>query len=324
MNKSRAFTLVELLVVIAIIGVLVALLLPAVQAAREAARRSQCTNNLKQMGLAFLNYETAKGRFPIGVRNNTPIEEGNFTVNPNGQTGNWTWPVDLLPYVEQQGLYDALDPYSGALTTPTVNGPQSDLVTVPISSFLCPSNSEYTTNPLLGGYGKLNYPATKPMVSWAAWDEIQNPATRGTWPYRNKSVALKNVTDGTSNTFLCGERAMVNEGPFISIGALWMRYMGTNNSYTFDSEPPNVSLPPAVVKPDGTCCLSANDPFNARGSSSSLHPGGLHFVFVDGSVHFLSEDIESGGEAGPQADPSLITVFTKLYHRDDGLVVDIQ
>src|ERR671919_44032 len=101
-EPSRAgFPLVELLVVIAIIGVLVALLLPAVQAARESARRMSCASNLRQIGLAMHNYHDIAGAFPIGVSNDIP-------GNGNGSDGNWTWSARILPYLEQSGLYQTL------------------------------------------------------------------------------------------------------------------------------------------------------------------------------------------------------------------------
>ena len=101
-RSKRGFTLVELLVVIAIIGILVGLLLPAVQAAREAARRMQCSNNLKQHGLALLNYESTHKRFPAGFTDY-------FNANPVGRDGGWSWMAAVLPFMEQNALYQSLD-----------------------------------------------------------------------------------------------------------------------------------------------------------------------------------------------------------------------
>src|SRR5262245_48714843 len=159
------FTLVELLVVIAIIGVLVALLLPAVQAARESARRMSCASNMRQIGLAMQNYHDTSQAFPIGI------------TNPNGAVttvvnSHWTWPTRILPYIEQSGLYQQLNVGNGNVPAPNATSPLTALVMTPVKSFMCPSDpgNPKQFNNFLSGYPKLNYPAGKPMVMWRSWE----------------------------------------------------------------------------------------------------------------------------------------------------------
>jgi len=310
-NAQRGFTLVELLVVIAIIGVLVALLLPAVQAAREAARRMSCASNLKNIGLAMQNYHDVSLAFPIGITNPTP----NVTTVVNSQ---WTWPTRLLPFLEQGGLYQQLNVGIGTVPLPTdPASPLRNLVMMPIKIYMCPSDAANAKpfNDFLSGYPKLNYPAGKPMVMWRDIEQDSGLA--------NRSTRMVDVTDGTSNTFMCGERAVAKLNTFISMGGIWPTQVGSNNAYTFDANPPNQSYPAAGLTASGQCCNSANDPNNIRGSATSMHPNGLQFVFVDGSVKFISNNIDSR-----RCTPNMSciaagtwSVYSRLYYRNDGVPV---
>jgi len=201
-TTRRGFTLIELLVVIAIIGVLVALLLPAVQAAREAARRSQCVNNLKQMSLALANYESATQSYPgaYPVRRLTDLTVG-------GTWGCWSPQSLLLPYLEQKPLYDSINfnllnqgdtgSYAGYVANTTAANTR-------INNFLCPSA------PLFPGVLYSNLPAPgnnyfASVGSSADWRGDANNKPNGVFWYNGNSLSSRDVTDGTSSTVAFSE-----------------------------------------------------------------------------------------------------------------------
>ncbi|MGQ0636429.1 MAG: DUF1559 family PulG-like putative transporter [Planctomycetaceae bacterium] len=306
------FTLIELLVVIAIIAVLIALLLPAVQQAREAARRTQCKNNLKQLGIALHNYHDTYGAFPIGLmwHPSQPFAFDNF---------QWAWPCGLLPYIDQAPLYNLLQPGSTPSAPPATGDPKSPLVLTPIPIFECPSDlgDPGHFNNMLGGFAKLNYQGAKPMFIRKNWADNANLV--------NWCARIRDVTDGTTNQFFLGERAVAKTGTYTMQGGIWSQMQATNNSIFFDQEVPNQSLDPGTISSSGVCC--GPDPNNKRGSAGSMHEGGLHFLLVDGSARFVSENISAGPPRSIGEMNSLgltlsnVKVYTRLWYRDEGLVV---
>jgi len=267
----RGFTLVELLVVIAIIGILVALLLPAVQAAREAARRSECSNNLKQIGLGAHNYHDTHKAFPPQVAAMRPM--GN-------NTSDWSWRVMLFPFIEQGPLYDTLNP-SVITTMPGVNTLYNGVAQLqrPLKNFVCPSDTSLPTNQWFANYAKSNYVADEDIFDFV-----------GTliWPIHT----IAEITDGTSNTFMIGERKLTKLTPpksFIAASLYGKPVVpggGAAASIFHVHWPPNTPNPTTSATNSRT-----NDPAQTALATSSNHPGGVQFAFCDGSVHFVSNTI---------------------------------
>ncbi len=329
--REKAFTLVELLVVIAIIGVLVALLLPAVQAAREAARRIQCSNNLKNFGLAVLNFHDSRKHFPQSVTQwghekrtvdcaSSPAEvPGAGDAPPNGLNGKG-WIVDVLPQIEQPGLHDMITQnYDGAFG---VNGPfgngmgkpiLADTVATQLPIFTCPSDNSavpsnqqyYWPNRLIAttsykgciGDSLLSTNATPCST------QVDPPAT-----FVSPGSPLNSGSPDTHHT-------MSNNGIFqrTSIWApLNMKSIsdGTSNTFMIGENVVMVDYHSAAYFADGdwaTCSIPINylplhlEPAAFKDGNiskgvrgfKSLHPSGAQFVMADGSVHFIQENIDT-------------------------------
>ena len=286
-RMRRGFTLVELLVVIAIIGILVALLLPAVQAARESARRAQCLNNFKQVGLACQNYMSDKRTFPTGVN---MWEQGGCN-NPENKPSysGFSWSAYILPYLEENTIYERLD-----LTRQYADNrkpPNYETGAKHVQAYLCPSS---WTRPGLVGCCTGPYPgnskndaedlAVTNMVgvadslSWACYSSGTGGAHE--WPkndadgmlYHRSSVGTEKVTDGTSHTLLVGEVVSGLQDTFA--GFFWSSWniLHTRNGIN-------------AMRPERFTWLQA------VGSFGSYHVAGCHFAFADGSAHFVSENV---------------------------------
>lgn len=275
-NRRRSgFTLVELLVVIAIIGVLVGLLLPAVQAAREAARRMQCSNNLKQLGLAIHNYEGVHKRIPPcevwdRAQWTAPAAPGRVRHT------TWGWSALVIPFVELTNLHTQLNPDGFQL--PTVANQPIQNETLPV--FTCPSCPGGTTNPYYNNSGKSNYLASQ-AVFWAEY----------LWSPYNTAAKFSSITDGLSNTILIGERFLDSGGSWKSTGGVWIGRTGGSNAMIHGrgAFPPNTPYP----GPAGRAPTGGNDPLGVRTAWTSMHTGGVNIARCDGSVQFLSQNIDS-------------------------------
>jgi prepilin-type N-terminal cleavage/methylation domain-containing protein len=317
MNGSlprRAFTLVELLVVIAIIGILVALLLPAVQAAREAARRMQCTNNLKQIGLALHNYHDTHKTLPLGWIN-LPF----VAVELNSPwRSKYGWASRLLPFAEQEPLYSALNPQNDierCLDTPALLA----LLQKPLAMFRCPSDTgpPTNTNRLLRGNTVEAPVATSNYVGGTHSGGVPSPSPSNGAFAANESFGFRDFTDGTSNTVIVSERAWLL-GPGITCDAavVW----GTRGTAVA-----NVNRVWHVVF-NGKGMVNSNISGNVTTQNfcntgvSSMHPGGVMILLTDGSVRFVSQTIDQK----PDADRSVVvldSVWEYLIARADGNVV---
>ena len=292
--RRAGFTLIELLVVIAIIAILIALLLPAVQQAREAARRSQCKNNLKQIALATHMFHDTFNKFPYAVSDFEETADLSDPANLPGKT-YVTGHIQIMPYLEQDAIARRWDKEQPRNSTDDSDGDgfsNSMLVQMLVPTFVCPSMT-MPTSPLAENRAPASYifcsgtPETS-LLHYAGWYGVPEPAYDGaiiprvldpnssSSPSYEKSTKMRDITDGTTNTFMLGEVDFAPQGtPSASIGGLWAYgYAG----YTWGTTYARLN------KKDGT-----NPNY---GVFRSQHTGGAHFAMVDGSTHFISENID--------------------------------
>jgi type II secretory pathway pseudopilin PulG len=296
---------VELLVVIAIIGILIALLLPAVQAAREAARRSQCSNNLKQLALAEHNYHDVYKSFtPAWITKTLPRQGLN---NKN----LWGWSAFILPYIEQQPLHDLIKPGSPTtinginvdgsletLATTLLNGTSLGVLSQPIDTYRCPSDIGPESNTLRDQFSwadgaDTGRPATSNYVAandtWRTQTGNGGPAAERGLFRENVGLRFRDILDGSSNVIALGERkwrTQTNTGRIYTTGAaIVFGVRRRNNSRTHRADQVGSGCPGINLDVDGARA-------NTRRGFSSEHPGGAQFALGDGSVRFIAETID--------------------------------
>lgn len=326
-----AFTLVELLVVISIIGVLIAVLLPAVQQAREAARRMQCKNNLRQMGLALHNYHDVFGTFPPGFI--SQLADPNWIMPPGGCTAapvdtgpGWSFFALMLPYLEEANFQRTI-----RFDLPISDGANAEARGTAVKHYRCPSDrgplqaaiydcgdppsDTNTPTLMLGGLGVTSYVGSlggaqvggDPLIGC-----YEHQPFNGIF-HRNRGVRMRDITDGSSNTVGVGER----HSGFVA-GA-WAGIMpGQETTFNFETRPApyDPSRPgcqnwrPTIVSVLAHSRQSTfNDPTGSTGQFFSHHPGSCQFLFMDGSVRTLSDGVQlqvmwalctrNGGEVVP-------------------------
>jgi prepilin-type N-terminal cleavage/methylation domain-containing protein/prepilin-type processing-associated H-X9-DG protein len=286
--RPHGFTLVELLVVIAIIGVLIALVLPAVQAAHEAARKSSCANNLHQIGLALHSHLASHKTLPPGYVS---------LVLPNLDDGGpgWGWGAKILPEMEQGALFQKLD-----FSLP-IDGPAAALWRMTsVPSFICPSDAEFAPTIDVPKVGTFEVACKIAAASYVGSAGTVRPSCKvcrdlfdGVFG-RNRAIKAADITDGLSNTIAVGERSN-----YWASAAIWGVVPQT--VLPDRQQPGRYAAAPAYVLgttfKDGFNIESALDmDHNSMGTYAesfySLHPSGAYFVFADGSVHFIREDID--------------------------------
>lgn len=280
-GRGRGFTLIELLVVIAIIAVLIALLLPAVQQTRESARRTQCRNNLKQIGLAMHNYHDTVNVFPLAwINPANPCGRGS-TTNTNY---SWGANVFLLPYVDQANLYSMLEPDGCRLPEADYVFPNGEkLLQKTVPGFMCPSDTGGSTSAYYDNYARSSYNVSENIAD-PQYDETLYGCVR-----------VRDITDGLSNTLMYAERRYLNNGPGKRFpgGTMFGRVPSTNTSTKFRAGWPINHVGGFTSDTNPT----AGDTGCSRLGASSAHTGGAHFLFCDGSVRFLSQNIASNPAA---------------------------
>jgi prepilin-type N-terminal cleavage/methylation domain-containing protein/prepilin-type processing-associated H-X9-DG protein len=318
-RPPRGFTLIELLVVIATIAVLIGLLLPAVQVAREAARRVQCVNNLKQIGLALQNYHEALGALPMGY-----AAQGAFRDGATDTTPGWGWATMILAQLEQGPLFNAVN-----FAWPVEAAPNGTVIPFVISTYVCPSdltNGPFPVTDALGQALAIAGPAS--YAACVGGDEtdtatgLNNDGLGAGVFYRNSRIRMADITDGTSQTIAVVERAWANaSGVWAGAVANGVIRRGPANRCPTTG----ALFYPAATLVQAHCHLinTISDPDGGLDDCSSLHPGGANFLFADGSVHFLKSILD---DVGPRPDGSTVyspsgLVFQALATRAGGEVI---
>lgn len=339
-SRRSGFTLIELLVVIAIIAILVAILLPAVQQAREAARRSQCKNNLKQIGLALFNYESTHDMFPAAVS----------TSNGGGAHGPTFW-VMLLPYVEETAAYEAVATVGFGKDVNFWLGSanaKTDAIEIPLSQvspggFRCPS-SDLPETQAVGGQnhiwssyvgisGSHGYKRATPFAASATSDGVADLATsNSSWSgggifFGNQPVSLAKLTDGPSNVLLIGEQSgyLIGNGQNRTATPTSGPWMGIKNPRIVSVGVPEdyMAIGPAPAENDTRCYnittirenpnppVGTDTQLNTRCNTplASKHAGGVQGLMGDGRVIFLADTVD------------LTRVLFRLADRNDGELV---
>jgi prepilin-type N-terminal cleavage/methylation domain-containing protein len=283
-NQQTGFTLIELLVVIAIIGVLIGLLLPAVQKVREAANRAACENNLKQIGLALHNYHHVNDSFPsaylyVAVDDDTP---------PHYTRPGWGWGTLLLPYLDQDVLARQID-----LTTPIESPRCRELSKTVLRVFVCPSDQDTGVYMILDDNGAdlMAAASTSYTANYGAGrGEIGEKPNQGNGVFfRNSAISIKDITDGSSTTLAIGERAsLFAQAPWV----------GAINGGTIRVNPNapvvlhGIEEAPVFVMAGITNYFPPNDEMSVLYGFFSAHPKAIMFTFADGSVHPIHASIE--------------------------------
>ncbi len=331
-RATRGFTLVELLVVIAIMGVLVALLLPAIQAARESARRSQCTNNLHQIGIGMMTFENSKKHFPPGE------------WKPAGLpiSGGLAWSAWFLPYIEEQNLFELINLKIDLRKEPNWAADLSGPTNTPIPVYLCPSMARHQTvrteDGRLGdfngdgvfqtgtgeGLGAIDYIGIEGPASSAIHPTtgVRYGDNRGVLLNRNsgppclgtayeckaKTIAIRNITDGLSQTIIvaeCSGRGVEDSNGDLPGG---MNYGNLDGAWASSSNVGKIKFDPAL--PPHISSINPPPEVNwAEEEMFSDHPGGVNILMCDGSVHFLTDDTPA-------------RVYFALCSRDGNEIVD--
>ncbi len=277
----RGVTLIELLVVIAIIAVLVSLLLPAVQQAREAARRSQCKNNLKQFGLALHNYHEIHRTFPPGY-----VAGGSPPSTVNG----WGWASMILPQLDQAPLFAKIDPRRRVQ-----DAANAEAAEVVLPMFLCPTDpmpaTAFNLTDAAGGFVVTVGPSSYAASVGDDASDVTDAVCGGVF-FRNSAVRMGDVTDGTSHTVLVGDRAWaMTKGTWVGAPDTAVTRSGDKNPWAVAT-----ADAPALGLVHNNWVNILNDSDGGLDDFSSFHAGGVQLLFADGSVRFIADITQDGAQ----------------------------
>jgi len=304
-SKNRGgFTLVELLVVIAIIGTLVGLLLPAVQSAREAARRSACTNNMKQLGLGVLNFESARKRLPAA--------NSGISSSGGAQTGGYSWITAILPFLEETNLYTTISSSSGRLTSAFSSTVNLASAQTSLPQLVCPSfagdKKSATGNAIATSCGVTNYkgiagagasasrtPYTSSNIGGVI--TLEKYGSESCAPYTG--ITLAQITDGTSKTFMVGESREITQAAWIDGQNAWLLAVKSNGNIVAATT--GITGGTLAILDNQSTAGSYDNLGGSSGSTdfgeSSNHQAGITlFTYADGHV----------GQVTPEIDPMLM------------------
>lgn len=330
--RRDAFTLVELLVVITIIGLLIALLLPAVQSARESARRAQCANNVKQLALGALNYESSQHCFPPSIN----VQGAESGVDPTTSKLRINWAICLLPYLEQQPLFDSFD-LSRAISDSENSTPRGSSLPM----MLCPSDD------------RLNQ-MTRCDQNGGNWARGNYAANGGPWPINSqqwfqqyycgvmgcgRAIGVDQIIDGTSATtmFLEIRAGLIPQDPrgtwamgLCGSSSVWRHVCNSTyhpNSCVEGDDDLVADQANAIRALGARARKECMSPWiggaNCQAITRSRHPGGVTAAFCDGSVHFISDYIESGRHpTGLTTTADQLLTWQRLNISNDGYPVD--
>ncbi|MGL4942210.1 MAG: DUF1559 domain-containing protein [Thermoguttaceae bacterium] len=325
-NRRHGFTLVELLVVIAIIGVLVALLLPAVQAAREAARRMSCTNQLKQLSLSFHTFHDANNQFP--KQSEQLLATGLHARGVGGNCQTISWVPPLFPFIEQSALFDKMMSDLSVAAAPNTWDNNWDTIKTEVAALLCPSDPMARTGGKNADWGYNNYHALRGdvPVNWTNDTYSRGVLVGGNWGSTATGKNISALTDGTSNTVLLAEMNIVKGGPGGPAKSSFVEMYADDEAAMSDESPEAcynrrvngmvptaANLSAAYTFAPGRSWVEGRTPFNsfmtilapnnpscgnrwnnAMVTASSSHSGGVNVALADASVRFVSETINAG------------------------------
>lgn len=300
----RGFTLVELLVVIAIIGMLVTILLPAVQSARAAARRTQCTNNMRQIGLAMNNFHAARGHFPAGVI------ATNDECPPRGESERAPWSVLILPFMEEQPRFDQFDLNARFVPRFRFSSPNKPFQFTTAPFFQCPSNPRSNENTVATDYVACAGGGDMAAARCTAASDANRPFFDNGVFYINSNLPSAKITDGTSKTYLLGETTYMRVHTDEGVGDNYPSWAaGMDATFSNGSFASYQTIVAAVLPINTDAFPHLTDSAFFMRIFASEHTGGCFMLMADASAHFINEAID-------------LNVHRARGSRNDGLALE--